>query len=282
MTIERVDLYKYFGLERKGKESGYITTYLNFHSPEFCGERKRPAMIVFPGGGYCMLSDREKEPVALAFAAKGFNAFTVEYSVAPERYPVQLTEAVMAVLFVRENADKFNLDKDKISAIGFSAGGHLLGTVCTAYKHKDVAAVLGKRCENAKLNAAVFSYPVVSSGVRTHAGSMQNLANGDAEILAKVSVENNITKDCPPAFIWTTADDACVPSENSLMLASAYKKAGVPFELHIFESGEHGSSLCIENTAYSGGPASFIDSHNAKWFDLAVEWLNRNGFKIML
>lgn len=282
MITEKIDLYKYFSLKRKGGENGYLNTYINYHSPEFCGERKRPSIVVFPGGGYFIASDREKEPVALAFVAKGFNAFTLDYSVAPQRYPVQLLEGIMAVLYVRENADKYNLDKDKIAGIGFSAGGHLLGTVSTMWNCKDVKAILGERCENAKLNAAVFCYPVVSSGRNTHVGSMQNLAGGDENIIAKVSVEKNITKACPPAFIWTTSNDACVPSENSLMLAAAYKKVGVPFELHIFESGEHGSSLCNETTSFVGAPAAMTDSHNAKWFELAVEWLNKNGFKIRL
>lgn len=280
MITERIDLYEYFGLSRPAGAAGYLNVYVHFQSPEYCTGRLRPAMVVFPGGGYEMLSDREKEPIALAFMVNGFNAFTVEYSLRPLTYPTQLIEGVMAVLYVKLNAEKYNLDIDKVAGIGFSAGGHLLGTVANMYDHEDVCKVLGERCKLAKLNGCVYSYPVVSSGENAHVGSIMNLTAGDSEKIAKVSVDKNITENSSPAFIWTTADDACVPAENSFMLASAYKKLGLPFELHVFQSGIHGLSLSTKETCSKEGNGFLTNDSDAKWLDLAVTFLKNNGFEI--
>ncbi len=280
MTTERIDLYEYFGVKRPDGGAGYLNVYAHFQSPEYCEGRVRPAMIVFPGGGYQMLSDREKEPIALAFMVNGFNAFTVEYSLTPLTYPTQLIEGVMAVLYVKQNAEKYNIDKDKVAGIGFSAGGHLLGTVANMYNHQDVLEVLGEKCKLAKLDACVYSYPVVSAVDHPHVGSIVNLTGGNEEKIAKVSVEKNLTEKSCPAFIWTTADDACVPSENSLLLAREYKKLGLPFELHVFDSGVHGLSLATKETCGEAWNQFLVDNHDARWLKLAVEWLERIGLKI--
>ncbi len=280
MITERIDLYQYFGVKRPDGGAGYLNVYAHFQSPEYCTGRLRPAMIVFPGGGYEMLSDREKEPIALAFMVNGFNAFTVEYSVRPLTYPTQLIEGVMAVLYVKQNAQKYNIDKDKVAGIGFSAGGHLLGTVANMYNHNDVLAVLGEKCKMAKLDACVYSYPVVSAVEKPHVGSINNLTGGNEEKIEKVSVEKNINENSCPAFIWTTADDACVPSENSLLLAREYKRLNIPFELHVFDSGAHGLSLATKETCGKAFNQFLVDEHDARWLKLAVEWLERIGLKI--
>ena len=111
ITEKKIDLYKYFNLQRPEGAKGYLNSYILERSQEYSANRMRPAMIVFTGGGYWMRSDREKEPIALSYLAKGFNAFTVEYTVGSEsdnaHMPVMLIEACMAVAFVRENADKY-------------------------------------------------------------------------------------------------------------------------------------------------------------------------------
>ena len=269
MYCEKIDLYKYFGLKRKGGEKGYLNVYIP-EAPDY-PTRVRPAMLVIAGGGYGFVSHGERECVALAYIAKGFAAFTLEYSVAPVRFPVQLIEGAMAMVYIRENAKKFAIKPDKIAAIGFSAGGHLAGMLGTLFDHAEVKTILGKKAALVRPDAVILSYPVISSGDKAHRGSFINLCGNDEKLIKALSLKKCVKADSAPAFIWTTVNDNCVPSENSLYMALAYKAAGVPFELHIFESGVHGLSLATEETGCVNKPVQ-------KWLPLSITWLRERDF----
>ena len=127
MQTKKIDLYEYFGVKRPENGSGYLTTYIHDVSREVNIDRKSPAMLVIPGGGYAMVSFREDEPVALKYLSYGYNSFVLNYSVAPVKYPYAILEAVMAMEYVRKNADELKTDRNMVAAVGFSAGGHLCG-----------------------------------------------------------------------------------------------------------------------------------------------------------
>ena len=120
-----------------------------------------------------------------------------------------------------------------------------------------------------------MAYPVITSGPFAHRGSFDNLLGelkDDTKMLAYLSIENRITKETPPAFIWHTFPDGCVPVENSLLLAEAMKKENIPFELHIFPSGDHGLGLADEITLSPN--RTEINRGAAQWIDLCRVWLN--------
>ena len=269
MLFEKVDLYKYFGLKRGNGEQGYLNVYLP-EAPEY-PTRVRPAMLVITGGAYAFLSSREKECIALAYVAHGFAAFTLEYSVAPVRFPAPLIEGAMAIAYIRENAQKFAVKPDKVAAVGFSAGGHLSGMLATLFDRAEIKAALGDKAALARPDAVILSYPVITNGEKAHVGSFNNLCGDNEDLKKALSLENCVSKNSTPAFIWATVDDNLVPSENSLLMASAYKAAGVPFELHIFESGMHGLSLSTEETGWVNKPVQ-------KWLPLSITWLVERGF----
>ena len=232
-------------------------------------------MLVIAGGAYAFVSQREKEPLALFYLSKSFQAFTLDYSVAPHAsYPYQLIEGCMAMAYIRENAEKLCVDPEHVASIGFSAGGHLCAMLATLYKEKVVEEFLGESSKLCRPDAVILSYPVISSSDCAHKGSIMNLSGGREELFEKISLENQVDKDSSPAFIWATADDGAVPVENSLLMAMAYKKAGVPFELHVFESGIHGLSLCNREVNTINEPAS-------KWAEMAVTYLRRRGFEVV-
>ena len=272
MKTERIDLYKYFNVTRPEGAAGYLTTLI-IDDYEFCVGRRRPAMLVLGGGGYAYVSQREMQPVALKYTAEGFNTFVLEYSVSPVRFPTALIESCMAMAYIRENAKELLVDENHVAAVGFSAGGHLLGTLSNMWDCEEVKAVLKDKTSLCRPDASVYSYAVVSSSNIAHAGSFNNLCGYDQDLKAKLSLENKVTKDAPPAFIWTTVNDNAVPSENSLLLAMAYKKADVPFELHLFENGIHGLSVCTMETNYENKEVE-------KWLPLSITWLKNKGFKI--
>ena len=272
MITEKVDLYKYFGKPRSENGCGYLVTYV--HGPmEAKPNRLRPAMLVIGGGGYSYVSQREKEPIAFTFLAKGYNAFVLEYSCAPVVHPAQLNEGLMAMVYIRENAAKLGVIADRVAAIGFSAGGHLCAMLANLFDSDAAKKLLGDKISLARPDAVVLSYPVISSGEKAHKGSFDNICGNDEELRASLSLENRVKENSSPAFIWATANDACVPSENSLYYALACKKHGVPFELHVFENGQHGLSLANEEVFTVNEPVQI-------WVEMALVWLKNRGFCI--
>lgn len=277
MICEKVDLYRYFNLDRGESTGGYLQTYVPHNTCEL-RPKTRPAILVIPGGGYQMVSEREGEPVAFRFLEDGYCAFVLEYSV-KTKYPVPLLEACMAVVYVRENAERFHADSEHVAAVGFSAGGHLLGMLANCYRDREIVALLGEKAKRAYLNAAIYSYSVITTGEKTHKETCQTITDGDAELKERLSIEKRITKDSPPAFIWHTLGDDCVPVENALLLAEAYRRVRVPFEIYLFEHGWHGLSVCNEETSNPCDERPFFE-HIAKWYGLAGEWLALHGFKV--
>ncbi len=279
MFTERIDLYEYFKISKPENAKGILTTFIHGQSEEISLTRKRPAMLVIGGGAYAWVSFREMEPIAIEFFGKGYNAFTLDYSVKPVTYPTQLLEGCMAVAYIRENAEKLGIDSEHIAANGFSAGGHLCGMLATMTKEKVVREYLGKYADMCRPDAVILSYPVVSSGEKSHGGSFINLTGNNPELAKKLSIEDHVDSDSVPAFIWTTVNDTCVPSENSLIIADAYKKANVPFELHMFQNGWHGSALAtLETDGTENGHS--LNKEIAVWPILADNWLKYRGFEI--
>jgi len=227
------------------------------------------AIIVLPGGGYgTKMISYEGRDVCARLNEAGFHSFMLEYRVAPNKHPAPLVDAAEAVRVVRRNAAKWKIKSDKIAVLGFSAGGHLAASICV---HHDLAESLVPDRENkvsTRPDAGILCYPVLSSGKFGHRGSFENLIgeNPSDELAKKMSLELNVHKNVPPVFLWHTANDACVPVENSLLFAQALSSHKVPFELHVYPDGPHGMGL--------GGS----DPHVATWVNLCVEWLKKMDF----
>lgn len=268
---KRVDLYEYFGVKRPDGAQGYLDVLAYDKQVNYAVGRVRPAMLVIAGGGYGYVSPREQYPVALKYVNEGFNAYLLDYSVEKmAKYPTPVIEAVMALLYIRETSGEYGTDPEKVCGVGFSAGGHLVGMLATAYNNKEIREVLGDKVDNARLDAVIFSYAVILTE-NTHVGSIQNITGGDKSLLKTVAVSENVNANTPPAFIWATVNDGAVPSESSLELACAYKRAGVPFELHMFENGTHGLSIANAEVNSVNEPVS-------KWVKLSLTWLKQRGF----
>lgn len=248
-----------------------LFTYVQDNSPEISPNRKRPAVIICPGGGYAFTSDREAEPLALEFMARGYQAFILRYSVAPNMYPTALLEVAAAFAYVRNEAEKYHVLADAVSVIGFSAGGHLTASIGTLWNSPIVSETLGIPAEKVKPDALILSYPVITSSEFAHVGSFDNLAGNDTALREYLSLENRVGDHVPPTFLWHTVTDTTVPVENSLLFASALRKANVPFEMHIFPDGPHGLSLANEQTI--SPLANCINEHVSVWFDLCDRWL---------
>ena len=231
----------------------------------------RPAIVICPGGGYHVCSEREAEPVALRFLMHGFNTFVVWYreKAAEERFPKPQQDAAAAVAWVRAHAQEYHTDPDRIAILGFSAGGHLAGSLGVLWHRADLWQPLNLTPEQVKPNAMVLCYPVISGGKDAHRGSFNNLTGTeDLSVHEEYSLEKLVTENCPPAFLWHTFEDQAVPVQNSLLMAHALAEHKVLTELHIFPHGSHGASLCSPLT----GEAHII-SEAQQWPELAARFL---------
>ncbi|PJI09107.1 MULTISPECIES: alpha/beta hydrolase [Clostridium] len=272
MISKSIDIWEGLTYEDSGN-SGFrpkLKTYI------LDGDKKRPAVLIFPGGGYNHTSLREGEPIAVNYNAAGFSSFVLNYSVYPNRYPQPLLDAARAISIIRQNADEWNIDKGKIAVCGFSAGGHLAALLGVYFDKEVLLNVKGINKEFIRPNALILGYPVITSGEFAHRGSFECLLgeNADEKLLHYMSVEKHVSEKTPKSFIWHTFSDSTVPVQNSIMYAEALRKYNVSFELHIYPEGRHGMALCTKETDNGGR----LNLHAASWFKLSVEWLE-NIFK---
>ncbi len=252
-----------------------LSIYIPDNSPEIDMERKFKAVVICPGGGYQGVSDREAEPVAFEFVAKGIAAFVLRYSVAPAKYPTALLEASRAMWLIRENAAAWNIDADNIAICGFSAGGHLAASLGTLWNEEFIAKELGMPEGMNKPNKLILCYPVIlSQEGRAHRDSFYNLLGHGLpeEEYAKFSLDRRVGPHTPPTFLWHTYDDSAVPVDSSLEFARALRKNAVPFEMHIYPSGAHGSSLADWRTA-SPSATQYHIPYITNWIDHCTKWM---------
>ena len=237
---------------------------------------RRKAILIMPGGGYrCICNDREGEPIALAFLQYGFDAFVLSYSVCGKKtFPAQLIEASKAMKYIRDHAEKFGIEKENVFAVGFSAGGHLAASLATMWKMKEIYEEIEMPHGYNKPKGVILVYPVITGvGEFSRTVCFQNLF-GTRELsdsqCEKSSIQLNVTKETSPAYIIHAANDSCVPVENSLLLAYAYSKNNVPYEMHIYPRGEHGFALA--NKITWGGNVEFIQKENEMWVQNVARW----------
>ena len=230
-------IYKKIEIKVDGyKETADLYTYFLDNSIEMNINRKRPVVVICPGGGYTMTSDREAEPIAMQYLAKGYHSVILRYSVEPARYPLALLQLAKSVAFLRENAAEFHIDTNKIVIQGFSAGGHLAASLGVFWKKNFIAETLGIDSEMVKPNGMILSYPVITSGEFAHTGT-----------------------------------DDCVPVENSLLFFNALRKLEIPVEMHLYPVGGHGLSLANEETSYEDGGC--VQKECQSWMELACKWM---------
>lgn len=273
MTYQIIHLKDIFSQLGGGSVDPTLTVYL----PDLMAEmgrknRKRPCLLICPGGAYGWCSQREAEPVAVHFLPEGFNVFVLNYSVAPSRFPTQLREVAAAMELIHRNADAWHCDVRCIAIMGFSAGGHLAAHYSTCFDWPEVREVFP---ESKAVQASILCYPVISADPAVaHLGSFENLLGHSpltAEETERFSCNLRVTEHTPPTFLWHTAADGSVPVMNSLLYAQALAAHQVPFELHVYPYGGHGMATVDEQTNDGLTPAA---THAKVWMDGAKKWLH--------
>lgn len=215
-------------------------------------KKNHRALVIFPGGAYRAHDQNEGPGFAEFFSDQGYFCFVVNYRLGKGNgkggchHPAQLSDAARAVRLVRSWAAELDYRPDRIGVIGCSAGGHLAGSVSTMPGQGLKLPEEGKTAEiSSRPDFAILCYPVITLGEYTHPDSRSNLLGlpYDPAAAARLSLENCVDADTPPTFLYHRLGDTIVPCENSLLYASALRRYGIPFELHIYEKGNHGGYL---------------------------------------
>ena len=222
---------------------------------EFANIKERPAVLILPGGGYQVCSDREAEIVAFAYLAVGYQAFVLRYSVKDNaKWPNPLNDYEQAMDLIKQNAEKWHVSKDRIAVVGFSAGGHLAACAATIARNRPAAVILG--------------YPAIKKDV-------VDMCRTDLPYPAEYVGDTTC-----PCFIFAARDDNTVHISNALVFAQALSDHDVSFEMHLYSFGGHGFSTAV--------PALGLGAHTARlgdWVKDSIGWLEeawgkftQNGF----
>jgi len=298
MHVEKINLYK-------DREDVSLTTYLINDNQELAVQGNRPAVLICPGGGYFSCSEREAEPIAFQFMAMGYHAFILRYSTYGEgqvgyfpdlskplekkeqvNHPAPVRELGMAMKEIKSHADAWKVDAEKIAVCGFSAGAHNAAMYSVYYDKPLVTDYVGATAEELRPAATILGYCLSDYVFMKEAAekaspmdqiffAASNMAflgkdNPTDEELKAVSPAMLVDKNTPPMYIWATASDNLVPVQHSLRMAHALADQGIPFELHVFESGMHGLACATQLTALA---TNHLDQDAAKWVPLCGSWL---------
>jgi acetyl esterase/lipase len=251
----------------KGDAAADIPT-LDIYEP-FGTKFPDAAILILPGGGYGGLSSQEGEGFAGVFQLQGFKAFVLNYRLGSDgyRHPVMLADAARALRIVRSRATTDGFDPNKIAIIGSSAGGHLAATLLTKWDAGNPDDPDPVERVSSRPDLGILCYPVITMGESTHGGSRDNLLGTDAPkaLREELSAENHVNAKTPPCFVWHTWEDPGVPVDNPLLFVSALRKAGVPFECHIYQDGGHGLGM----------------KDGITWHEDCLRWLERRLNKVV-
>lgn len=270
LIIEKGDFMKV--CEIKISEHGLLEAYLHAQCTEYSNvvTEKRPAIIVCPGGSYWFCSQRENESPALAFLNMGLQVFVLTYSTkdfAANKQP--LVELATAVKLVRENSEQWGVDPQKIVVCGFSAGGHLAGSLGVHWEDIEVVQRSGASTPyQIRPDGMLLCYPVITAGEYRHSESIRIVSKDSRENIEYWSLEQNVNSRTPPTFLWHTMDDDVVPVENSVLFAQSLHRHGVECECHLFGNGQHGMSVATKEVIT---PSPSIH----KWLELFQMWLTQ-------
>lgn len=199
------------------------------------GRNTGAAVVVFPGGGYEVLAiDLEGTEACDWLTSKGITCVLLKYRVpcaivGPYRdCPTALEDAQRTMGLLRSQAAQWHIDPRKIGVLGFSAGGHMVAAISTRFEKRLYAEVDAADKESCRPDFAIALYPGHLAASTKHFA-----LNPDIQV----------TRRTPPTFLLQAYDDPVDPIENSLVYASALRKAGVPLEMHVYGRGGHAFGL---------------------------------------
>lgn len=235
--------------------------------------QRRPLVLICPGGAYCFVSEKEGEPLAIKFLGMGYHTALLTYSVHPQaNYPVELLQLANAVKYLKDHADEYFIDPDKIIIQGSSAGGHLAASFGCFWNREFIQKSLQVEPGYLRPAGLILNYPVITSGKYAHHDSFYHLLGERyTELKEEMSLEKQVSQDTPRTFLWHTITDDLVPVENAILFTQALLEQNIPVELHLYPVGGHGLALATYETMNAEGYG--IQKECQSWISLAEVWM---------
>lgn len=234
--------------------------------------QQKPLLLVFPGGAFCKLARREGEPVCFAYGSRGYNTAIVKYNLLQDEgsvYPDAALSGLSAIKYFRDNSEEYGINPDKIIAIGFSAGAHVVSVMDMMSQSKEYQNKFYFHKDEVKLNAVILGYPLIDFN--------QALINlNKAKILDDsklINIATSVTPRTAPTFIFQSVDDPILSINNTFEYITALKDNDVKFEAHIFDKGGHGYSLSYPELKEKYEIKYGFNPRLHAWFDLSLSWL---------
>ena len=255
----------------KGAVSNIAVPSLEVFAP---AQANGASMLIAAGGGYKRIElEKEAYPAARWLTARGITAFVLTYRLPREGWNdgplAPLQDAQRALRVIRAEAERRRLDPTRVGALGFSAGGHLIGLAATRSAFASYEPIDAIDRQSARPELAALIYPVITlKPPYDHTSARRSLVGShpDAEASAEWSVETHVRSGCPSVFLVQAEDDPISNPANMLIMADACRKAGVPVELHRLPSGGHGFGMGKPGTPSADWPG---------WWE---QWLRGNRF----
>ena len=268
MKIEKVVLDQ--------KRGVVLYAYLNhWTSATFGGYPRRGAVVVCPGGAFMVHAGSEGEPIAMAFAGAGYQTFLLRYGIGRHaQFPGPICDAALAVACIRQHAEEWEIDPDKIALCGFSAGGYVASALGALWNREDIQQYSGHTGDEIRPNALILGYPLTAvEALRNQVTELLSGGNITPERFERFSPQKWVGAHTPPTFLWNIYADTLIPVEDGLEFCLALARHDVPFELHTFQEGGHGCGLATPVTSL--GDEGLENAQVSKWFGLCCGWLAR-------
>lgn len=232
------------------------------------------AVLIAPGGGYRhVVIDKEGFEMARWLASRGVTAFVLFYRLPHQGWAsgpdTPLADAQRALRLIRRDHAAYDIDPQRISVMGFSAGGHVAATLATGFARAAYAPIDAADRLSARPDAAALIYPVIAMReALAHPGSRERLlgASPRAEQELAHSPDHHVPADAPPCFMLHAEDDDVVPVGNTLAMRDGLKAQRIAVDTHLYASGGHGFGI----SRAAGKPV-------AVWPEAWLAWARHKG-----
>jgi acetyl esterase/lipase len=229
-------------------KGGETSLHLDIARPEKA-EGRLPCIVVIHGGGWRGGNFKVHVPQILEFAKQGYVSATVQYRLVPSgRWPAQIEDVKCAVRYLRANADKYGIDKNRFGAVGFSAGAHLSMLLGVMDAKDGFEGSGGHAGESSKVQAVVSYFGPTDLSQKDFPANVNGmiydflggLPEEKPESFQAASPVTYVDKDDAPILHYQGTKDRLVPYSQAYLLADQMTKAGLPGRVEMLLGADHG------------------------------------------